>query len=226
MCGRYMLTSPLDAVSKLFDVIAGFNLQPRYNIAPLQPVMVVRETGSGRELTPMEWGFIPSWAKERRTDRPLINARGETLAEKPSFKSSYKRRRCLLPANGFYEWSAGPDGKLANLIQCADRPLMAFAGIWDMWHGVDGGDELETVAIVTGPANAAIAPLHDRMPVIVEPAQFDLWLTGEGTNPLPQLHAPEADRFSIAPVSRRLNNVRNEGAELLVPDVPTQGQLL
>jgi len=231
MCGRYMFTSPLDAVRQFFGIEASLNLAPRYNIAPQQPVAIVRinPDEGGRELGIVEWGLVPSWTKERRTSKPLINARAETIAEKPSFRAPYKRRRCLVPANGFYEWQATEAGKIPHHIHMNADGLFAFAGIWEVWHGTGGDDWLETMAIITTEANSDVAALHHRMPVVVAPDDFNVWLECDEMakdDPLGQLQPMPTGTFTYHPVSTRLNNVRNEGPHLLDKDVPRQGQLL
>jgi putative SOS response-associated peptidase YedK len=236
MCGRYMFTSPLDAVRQFFGLEAGLNLAPRYNIAPRQSVPIVRigADASARELTMVEWGLVPSWAKERPTSKPLINARLETIAEKPSFRAAYKRRRCLVPANGFYEWQNVGGRKVPHYIHMKAGALFAFAGIWEVWHGPGGDAALESMAIITTEANDDIGALHHRMPVVVGVEDFSLWLENDeigGSDPLDRLQAVPHGTFSFHPVSTRLNNVRNEGSDLLDKDQAIesrarQGQLL
>lgn len=220
MCSRYSLTKPLEAVRSYFRADGGETYPARYNIAPTQPVLIVRQTQSGeRELILVRWGLIPSWVKHPRDYSTLLNARSETAAEKPSFRGPLRHRRCLVPADGYYEWTGQPGAKQPHLIRPrrdSCEPLMAMAGIWDHWLGADGS-ELETMAILTVAANATTAVVHDRMPVILPPEDFDAWLDCRpGSSVLAQhmmRSAPEA-LLEICTVSTRLNNSRNEGADL------------
>ena len=234
MCGRYSFTSPLEAVRRLFQVSGGGNLAPRYNIAPTQPAVVARPSlkpGEARELAILTWGLVPSWAKDAAIASKLINARAETVAEKPSFRNAFRRRRCLVPADGFYEWKAAPGGKQPYRVSFEDERPFAFAGIWEHWQGADGS-EIESFAIVTTDANALLRPLHPRMPVILEPEQHAPWLD-TGNEDAGALLGPYAgEGLCYYPVSRHVNNVRNDDAECIRPleapgkPVPAQGRLL
>ncbi|PPR25307.1 MAG: putative SOS response-associated peptidase YedK [Alphaproteobacteria bacterium MarineAlpha10_Bin3] len=214
MCGRYSLTTPLESVERLFAFDARPNLAARYNIAPTQPVPVLRNGVSGRrELVLVRWGLVPSWAKAVSAGRPLINARAETVAEKPAFRNAFKRRRCLIPADGFYEWHAVPDGsKQPYRIAMADNALFAFAGIWEHWQTTEGS-ELETCAIVTTDANNQIRDIHHRMPVILAPGDFDAWLSGE-PGAAATLMRPYGGSLIAYPVGRAVNDIRNDGPSL------------
>jgi putative SOS response-associated peptidase YedK len=225
MCSRYSLTSPHEAVRAYFKVTGGNGdapFPPRYNIGPTQPVLIVRNSArQERELTLVRWGMIPSWVKNPGEFATLINARSETAAEKPSFRGALRHRRCLVPADGFYEWSGSKGAKQPHLIRpkAAEGAghLMALAGLWENWVGADGS-EIETMAILTTAANTTVATVHDRMPVILAPADFDRWLdcTPGSATPVGDLMAPASDDLlEIIAVSRQLNNVRNEGAQLL-----------
>lgn len=221
MCGRFTLAvDPADLIDAFgLDPNASPDLAvvgPRFNIAPTQAVAVVPNTGP-RHLEVMRWGLIPSWAKDPKIGNTLINARGETVAEKPSFRSAFKRRRCLILADGFYEWKkeAG-GGKTPYFIQLADERPFAFAGLWEVWRPADGS-ELPTCTIVTTTPNAVMAQLHDRMPVIVPPEHYDTWLA-EGERPAPELLSliqPYAGAMKARPVSTRVNSPRFDDPTLL-----------
>ncbi|MBL8566211.1 MAG: SOS response-associated peptidase [Hyphomicrobiaceae bacterium] len=217
MCSRYSFTSPPEAVRSYFGAFVREEFPPRYNIAPTQPVHIVRNNARGvRELELVRWGLIPSWVKDPREFSTLINARSETAAEKPSFRASMRHRRCLVPTDGFYEWTGEKGHKLPHLIRPRGGGLMAMAGIWDHWIGADGS-EIETMAILTVAANRTMAPIHDRMPAIIAPGQFDLWLdvsSGTSTIATAMLAPAPDDLLEVVSVSPRLNNPRNEGPEL------------
>jgi len=208
-----------------------YAVKPCYNIGPTMPVPVIRNRKAGREIVPMRWGFIPSWMREL-PDKPFINARAETIEEKPSFKTAIKRRRGIIPADGFYEWahklkktpSEGRDPKQPYLITTSTGAPMAMAAVWERWQHADGSD-VETVAIVTVDANKTLAPIHHRMPVLLHPNDFDTWLTGEEdyqrTGPMDpnarRLMRPAPDDFlTMHPVSKRVNSIANNDADLVV----------
>ncbi len=217
MCSRYSFTSPPEAVRSYFGAFVREEFPPRYNIAPTQPVHIVRNNVRGvRELELVRWGLIPSWVKDPREFSTLINARSETAAEKPSFRASMRHRRCLVPTDGFYEWTGEKGHKQPHLIRPRGGGLMAMAGIWDHWIGADGS-EIETMAILTVAANRTMTPIHDRMPAIIAPGQFDLWLdvsSGTSTIATAMLAPAPDDLLEVVTVSPRLNNPRNEGPEL------------
>ena len=220
MCTRYSLTSPVEAVRSYFRADGVGAYPARYNIAPTQPVLIVRAAQSGgRELALVRWGLIPSWVKDPRAFSTLVNARSETVADKPSFRGPLRHRRCLVPADGYYEWTGRPGSKQPHLIRPKSEHgghLMAMAGIWEHWLGADGS-ELETLAILTVGANITTAAVHDRMPVIVAPCDFDAWLDCSPGSAGPIRHvlraAPDG-LLEILAVNSRLNNYRNEGADL------------
>jgi putative SOS response-associated peptidase YedK len=219
MCSRYSLTSPPEAVRAYFATGNALDFPARYNIAPTQPVLIVRAAlAGGREQYLVRWGLIPSWVKDPRALSTLINARAETAAEKPSFRGAMRHRRCLVPATGFYEWTGKPGAKKPHLIRPRHGGLMAMAGLAEHWVGADGS-ELETMAILTTAPNATMRPIHDRMPVILNPADFDLWLdcsTGTAKFAETLLVPPPDDLLEVVDVSPRLNNPRNEGPDLHV----------
>ncbi len=177
MCGRFVLKITISAISQHFGTSERPNLRPRYNVAPTQTVPIVRRKheGEGCELALVRWGLIPSWAKDAKIGYKLINARAETVATAPSFRSAFKARRCLIPADGFYEWQKVGGGKQPTLIQRKEGDLFAFAGLWEWWKGGDDGP-VESCAIITTEPNAVTAPIHNRMPVILDPADYDRWL--------------------------------------------------
>jgi putative SOS response-associated peptidase YedK len=178
MCSRYTLTSPPEAVRSYFSTTNGLTFPPRADIRPTEPVLIVRTDLKGaREQALVRWGMIPAWVKNPGEFATLINARSETADEKPSFRGPLRHRRCLVPADGFYEWTGPTRGKTKHLIRpkTAGGHLMALAGLWENWLGADGS-EIETMAILTVAANTTVATIHDRMPVILAPAAFDCWL--------------------------------------------------
>jgi len=221
MCGRYLFTSPPEAARQVFDVDVRANFPPRWNIAPTQPIAIVRlNEKRAREFALVRWGFIPSWAKkdyfEKVGTKPLINARGETALEKPTFRSAFKRRRCLAPADGFYEWRTEKGGRQPYLIQPATGALFAFAGLWETAHDPDGG-EIDTAAILTVEAGPDVAALHNREPVVVPASNYSAWLDADETNvaAAQAMLTPAPQGFwTYRPVSKAVNNARNEGETL------------
>jgi putative SOS response-associated peptidase YedK len=224
MCGRYTLIANAEAIRLLFELPA-FDERlavPRYNIAPTQPIVVVRHGHAGRELIPVRWGLIPWWAKDPKTLPLMINARAEQLADKPAFRDAFKYRRCLVPASGFYEWQArgkGPKQPYYAHPEPSEGPgsLIAFAGLWETWHSADGG-EIDTATIVTTDANACLAPIHARMPVVLARQDFETWLAPD-TPPAKAAAllkpAPE-DLFQLTPISTRVNSADNDDPTLLL----------
>ncbi len=221
MCGRLTLSATPDEVRRLFGHDDRPNFPPRYNIAPTQPLAIVTRFEGRRRFMLVRWGLIPSWAKNPADLPLLINARAETAADKPSFRGALRHRRMLVPTSGFYEWRAarGKEPKQPFFIRPAATTLTAFAGIWETFMGADGS-EIDTAAILTVPANGLIGQIHDRMPAVVQPQDFDRWLDCRDTSiaeALP-LIAPVADDFFEAyPVSTRVNKVSNDDEELVVP---------
>ena len=222
MCGRYQLIAPPEAVRQLFAVdIDGEPFPPRYNIAPTQPIHVVHRDEAGRRrLTLMRWGLLPSWVKDPAAFTLLINARIETAPDKPAFRAAMKRRRCLVPATGFYEWRAMPAGpRQPFLVRAPDAPLLAFAGIFETWIGPDG-EEMDTAAILTREASEPIRDIHDRMPVVVPPEAFSAWLDTAGhdvADALGALGASPDGFFAPVAITSRINSARNEGPEVAIP---------
>lgn len=223
MCGRYALTTPPQVLAALFELHGKRQkATSRYNVAPTQtvPVVVQRDDGE-REMVQMRWGLVPSWAKDEKIGNRLINARSETAAEKPSFRAAMKQRRCLVPVTGFYEWQKRRGGsKQPFYIHRADGEPIALAGLWESWTNRDNGEVLETFTILTTTANDAIAALHDRMPVIVEPEDFQRWLdpSTKDAAALIDLLQPAADGvLTMHPVSSRVNTPKNDDASLIEP---------
>ena len=217
MCGRYTLTMPIDSMRALFGFDTLPNLAARYNVSPGQDVPAVRSGEAGnRVLVILRWGLVPSWAKDPAIGNRMINARGDTVAEKPSFRNAFRRRRCLLPADGFYEWQPiGKGPKQPWYIRLEGGAPFAFAALWEHWQGADGS-ELETCTIVTTDANEVLTPIHHRMPVILPPAAFETWLSGEASEAL-SLIAPYEGRMESWPISTAVNKVANDGPDLLEP---------
>ncbi|MEA2601045.1 MAG: hypothetical protein QOF89_2037 [Acidobacteriota bacterium] len=221
MCGRYTLSSPTDDIALLFDLPEWLPVIPRYNLAPTQEAAVVRvpAPGAPRQLIPLRWGLIPYWAKEAAIGNRMINARAEGVAEKPAYKWSFKKKRCLIPADGFYEWKKEGKSKQPYLIHRQDGKPFAFAGLWSTWVDREhGGATLETFTILTTDANDLLRPLHDRMPVIVDPENFDLWLDPkiEDAAKLQPLLVPHAvEGFEAFPVSRNVNSPAHDAADCI-----------
>jgi len=218
MCGRYTITSPPDAVRAAFGYAGRPNFPARFNIAPTQPVPIVRLEDGARRFALVRWGLVPSWAKDPSDLPLLINARAETVLTKPSFRNAIRRRRCLFPADGFYEWQKTVGGpKQPWYIRARRGGVLAFAGIWEHWQGADGS-EIETAAIITTDANATLMPIHHRMPVILDAADFDTWLDADGVSAaeaVALLRPVPDDLLEAWPVSTRVNRVANDDATLL-----------
>ena len=230
MCGRYVIISTPEAIRALFGYGELPNFPPRYNVAPTQPIPVVRLDEGKRSFALMRWGLLPSWVKDPKTFPLLINARGESVLEKPAFRNAMRRRRCLIPTDGFYEWQAsatpGPPKRpyFVRAKRGADgtAPPLAFAGLYETWTGPNG-EELETGTIVTTTANKTLAPIHDRMPVIVPRDAFDLWLDAANVDPktAEALIVPAPENFLEAyPISTDVNRVANDNPKLLELFVP------
>jgi putative SOS response-associated peptidase YedK len=225
MCGRYMLTTPLDALRQLFLFAERPNLAPRYNIAPTQEVPIVRRSrdGAARELIMVRWGLVPFWAHDSKIGNRLINARCESVARTPAFREAFRQRHCLVPADGFFEWQKSGRTRQPLLVRRKDRAPLAFAGLWERWRQ-PGGAVLRSCTIITCPPNELVAPVHDRMPVILAPADFERWLDPEsGGREL--LRPCPAEWLEAVPVSPRVNSVDNDDPECITP-LAVQGSLL
>jgi putative SOS response-associated peptidase YedK len=219
MCGRFSLIVDASVLAGVFEIDPPQNLRPRFNIAPTQTIPIVRAgREQPREWAEVRWGLVPSWAKDPKIGARMINARGETVAEKPSFRSAVKTRRCLIPADGFYEWVKTDGGKQPHYIHFADGRVFAFAGLWERWH--KGGDEpLDTCTIITTTPNDLVAGLHDRMPVILSPEAFTEWLESQplAADRLQELLTPHhADDMEAYPVSTHVNKPANDDPECVV----------
>ncbi|MDQ6643817.1 MAG: SOS response-associated peptidase [Chloroflexota bacterium] len=216
MCGRFTLTTDLNAVAKEFGVTPSLQVSPRYNVAPTQEVVSILRNGLAH-MEWLQWGLIPSWAKDETIGAKMINARAETLAEKPSFKRLLRSKRCLVVADGFYEWKKEQGGKIPMYITLKDGSPFAFAGLWDLWHSPDGRD-IRTCTLVTTQPNMLVASIHDRMPVILAADARDMWLDTALQDEqalLPLLAPYPAEEMMARAVSRLVNNPKSEGAELI-----------
>lgn len=231
MCGRMtMRTDPSD-VARTFDAevrdpAALAELGPRYNVAPTQPIEVVVQRDDGRFLELHRWGLVPSFAKSVSVGNRLINARAETVATSPAFRTSFARRRCVIPADGFYEWRREGRRKQPFLIHAPDDRPLAFAGLWAPWRDPETGGWLLSAAVVTTRANGVVGRVHDRMPVILEPSAWPIWADPEVRDPglLADLLRPAADSLlTLTPVSPAVNNAANEGPQLLLPPAAEAG---
>lgn len=220
MCGRYALTADRRAIidefgARLADDLDPLHVTERYNIAPTQPVAVIVPQTEGRLLTAMRWGIVPQWMKPEAGGKPpagWINARAETAADKPAFHGAFKYRRCLVPASGFYEWAKRDGSKQPYYVRSAEDRLLAFAGLWETWTPPDGS-ELDTVTILTTEPNAMMAELHDRLPVVLDPGDYDRWMATppEEAESLTELLRPAPDgTLSKTPVSRRVNSPKHD----------------
>lgn len=215
MCGRFAFYSPSEATAALFGVNSSIAIEPRYNIAPTQSIAAIRDSAdAGRELAMFRWGLVPFWAKDPTIGNRMINARAETVAEKPSFRAAYRERRCLILADGFYEWKAVGGSKTPYYISLASGEPFAFAGLWEHWRAKESDETIQSTALITTAANEFLATVHDRMPVVLQPDTADQWLAGD--NEVLGIVAANSPEFSAWPVDRRVNNARNEGAELII----------
>ena len=223
MCSRYCLTHPPELVRSYFELSAIDDFPPRYNIAPSQPVAIIRGQVRGdalvRQFRLVRWGLIPPWVKDPREFGSLNNARAETASEKPSFRGALRHRRCLIPATGFYEWTGRSSARRPHLIRPRSGGLMGLAGLWEHWLGADGS-ELETMAILTIPSNPTVAAVHDRMPVVLAPADFATWLdcrSGSASEAIHLLQPVAEAALTVAALDPRLNNPQSEGVDLWLP---------
>jgi putative SOS response-associated peptidase YedK len=216
-----MITTNVEAIRRLFNFMgAAPNLGARYNIAPTQTVPIIRREGGHRQMVQVRWGLVPAWSKDGPSGKPLINARSETAAQKPSFRTAFRKHRCLLPADGFYEWFRPKTGpKQAYWVHTATGDPFVMAGLWDRWTAPDGS-VLDSVAILTTAANRPMAQVHDRMPVILDERDIELWLDTEDPDPeaLQALMKPCADDLMVlTAISDKVNKVANDGPDLIEP---------
>ena len=228
MCGRFVSSSPPDEVARYFDADPPeAALEPSWNVAPTNDVYVVMEDGEARRLAPHHWGLVPIWAKSPSAGNKMINARSETLADKNAFKHAFRKRRCIVPVDGFYEWKAVPGQrpKQPFFIHRRDEETLAFAGLWEEWKGPerDGSQRLRSTTIITTTANETMRPVHDRMPVILPTRDWDRWLDPDhhDTDSLESLLVPAPTNLLVMhPVDTAVGNVRNKGPELIKPIEP------
>jgi putative SOS response-associated peptidase YedK len=227
MCGRYVIISTPDAIRAMFGYAELPNFPPRYNVAPTQPIPIVRLDNGKRSFALMRWGLLPAWVKDPKGFALLINARGETVLEKPAFRNAMRRRRCLIPTDGFYEWPAAANAGTPRRPYFVRRkrgadgtaPPLAFAGLYETWTGPNG-EEVDTAAIVTTRANRMLSAIHDRMPVFVAPEAFDLWLDCANVDAevAAALIAPADEALlEVYLVSTAVNRVINDSAALIAP---------
>jgi putative SOS response-associated peptidase YedK len=222
MCTRYLLLRSVEQLAAATGVARFPHLSPRYNAAPGQPLPVVRRRGGKREASLLRWGLVPAWADRPRTAAPLVNARAESAADKPAFREPFRSRRCLVPADGFYEWQPTPHGPMPWLFQPVDDSLLCFAGLWETWTA-PGAQPLETFAILTTAPNALVAPIHHRMPAILAPDSYDAWLDADTPSQRlqPLLVACAPSLLRARAVHPRLNHVAHDDPDCLAPPPPT-----
>ena len=218
MCGRFYLDVPPEDLKQHFDLTIISALTPRYNIAPSQEIAAILSAQQARKLTRLHWGLIPFWARDKKIGYRTINARAETVDSKPAFRAAFKYRRCLIPASGFFEWKP-ENGKRPYCIRSVKQPLIAFAGLHEHWDD-NKGNSIDSCTILVTQANARIQPIHERMPVILKPADYSAWLDpgNQDTAKLKSLLVPwpEADTL-VYPISRRINNPRNDDPQCVEP---------
>jgi putative SOS response-associated peptidase YedK len=217
MCGRYAQRADSKRVAREFKVVEVPAVEARYNIAPTQEVLAVYERADGREAAFFKWGLVPSWAKDTAMGARLINARSETVAEKPAFRQAFKQRRCVIPADGFYEWVRTEGRKQPFFFRMKDERSFGFAGLWERWEGEEG-EVVNSCAILTTEANEVLRPVHDRMPVILHPEDYELWLGAEARELglVKEMLRPYPGEEMVGyPVSSSVNSPRNHGVELI-----------
>ncbi len=220
MCGRFVIKNPPDVMRRTFGYVEQPNFPPRYNVAPTQPIPVVRLVNHQRSFALLRWGLIPAWVKDPRGFSLLINARAEAVLDKPAFRNAMRRRRCLIPADGFYEWKQ--EGTRRRPYFAATKAPIGFAGLWEPWMGPNG-EEMETACIITTAANRTLRHLHDRMPAVIPPEAFDLWLdcgrVDAETAAALLMPAPD-DLFEAYEISTAVNRAANDSSELIEPVAP------
>lgn len=221
MCGRYTSTKPVEVYAELFKARAGsLFVEPRYNIAPTYDVLACRAMPEGRELTLMYWGLIPAWAEDKKIGYRTINARAETVAVKPAYRTAFRRRRCLIAADGFYEWRPGKPRKQPYYIRMKDGKPFAFAGLWERWGEPEGAEPVDSCTIIVTTANELISQRHDRMPVILAPQDYELWLDPEvhdREKVMPLLKTYPEKEMEFYPVGFGVNSPKHDGEGLIKP---------
>jgi putative SOS response-associated peptidase YedK len=219
MCGRYLITSTPEAMRALFKYLEQPNFPPRYNVAPTQPIPIVRLHEGQRQFALVRWGLIPAWVKDPKTFSLILQARSDSVVDKPSFKNAMKYRRCLIPADGFYDWNEATNPRKPYVVRPKHGGPIAFAGLWEAWVGPNG-EEMETAAVITADANRTLRPIHHRMPVVIPEQAFDLWLDCRNVDALTAAAlltpAPE-DLFEAYEISTAVNRVANDSPELIRP---------
>ena len=219
MCGRYLLTATPEEIEALFGYLDGEPFPPRYNIAPTQPIAIVRMLHGARRLALVRWGLVPRWVEDPGVFPLLINARAETLSQKPAFRDAARYRRCLVPASGFYEWRRHGSGtKVPFWLRPGDGRPVAFAGLWETWMDRQGS-EIDSACIVTTDSNTAVAAIHDRMPAVIAPEDFSLWLEGTESEALALLRPADEVMFELVEVGPRVNSARHDDPSLLEPAI-------
>jgi len=214
MCGRFAFYSPGEATAALFGVSGVLPVEARYNIAPTQYIAAIRNDGEdGRELTMLRWGLVPFWAKDPSIGNRMINARAETVAEKPSYRAAYRHRRCLVLADGFYEWHTEGGVKRPYYISASDGEPFAFAALWENWQSKVSDESIQSTTLITTEANEFMSALHHRMPVVLRSETADRWLAGD--DDLIEFAASNGPKLHSWVVDRRVNNARNEGEDLI-----------
>jgi len=219
MCGRFTLHTPAADILQAFEVASdGVALVPRYNITPSQDIPVVRAGDEGRELALVRWGLVPGWSQEARPKYSTINARVESVAEKPTYRAAFRHKRCLIPADGFYEWQKAGDRKIPHYIRMQDQSVFAFAGLWEHWQGEQ--EAFDSCAIITLPASGVMTTIHTRMPAIIAAHHYDTWLDTGMTDKhdiLRQLGSSVSDRLEVYAVSSYVNSPKNTDARCIEP---------
>jgi putative SOS response-associated peptidase YedK len=220
MCGRFTLHTPEARIREVFHLehTEPLGLAPRFNIAPSQDIPIIRESESGLEMVLAKWGLVPGWSKEPKTRYSTINARIESVAEKPTYRAPFKHRRCLIPADGFYEWKLVNGHKIPHHIRMRDGGIFAFAGLWDQWKGE--GETLDSCSIIVMPSNEVMKPLHDRMPTIIAPAHYDLWPDPRITDKqeiMQYLNSAPSGQLKAYPVSPWVNAPKHDDERCIQP---------
>jgi len=218
MCGRYALKAPASELAARFGLDEIVDVAPRYNISPGTDIPTIRHSPEGKRVMHLlRWGLVPHWAKDPGIGAKLSNARGETVAEKPSFRDAFNRRRCLVPADGFYEWKTEGHQKQPYFFSLKTGDPFALGGVWESWRAPNG-DVLRTCCLITTGPNEIMLPVHDRMPVVVSPNDYAAWLTGEANDALDLVKPYPSDEMQTWAVSKRVSRSGEEGADLILPD--------
>jgi putative SOS response-associated peptidase YedK len=220
MCGRFTLHTPESQIREVFNLkhTEPLGLSPRYNISPSQDIPIILDTENNQEIVMARWGLIPTWSKESKSKYSTINARIESVAEKPTYRTPFKQRRCLIPADGFYEWKVVNGNKIPHHIRMRDSSVFAFAGLWDHWEGE--GETLDSCTIIVMPANEVMKPLHERMPAIIAPTHYDLWLDSRITDKqeiMQYLNSAPSSQLTAYPVSSWVNSPKNNDERCIQP---------